>query len=264
MAPSKNVERQAREARDRLRRYTARQSVHSHQVTRRRRDNVLAIAGVIVVAGLAAATQVFYFTAGPGSMTASPSASPAYTAPPGQNNGPVPDKGLAEGRSWSGTMLFNDVAPITFDIDGAAAPQAASAFIYLAQSEYYTDAAPLCHRLTTSATAKLIQCGSLNGDGTGDVGWNFGPLENVPADGVYPAGSIAMARGADPYSQSTQFFITYADTTLDSSTGGYTVIGRVTSGLDQFVAQIASKGTADGSEDGAPAIEVTITSLTLL
>ena len=264
MAPSKNVEREAREARERLRRYNARQSVHAHQITRRRRDNILAIAGVLVVAGLAAVTQVFYFTAGPGSVTASPSASPAYTAPPGQNNGPVPDKGLAEGRTWTGTMLFNDVAAITFDIDGAAAPQAASAFIYLAQGEYYNDAAPVCHRLTTSETAKLIQCGSLNGDGTGDIGWNFGPLENVPADGIYPAGTIAMARGADPYSQSTQFFITYADTVLDSSTGGYTVIGKVTGGLDQLVSQIASKGTADGGEDGAPAVEVKITSLILV
>jgi len=261
VAPSKNAEREAREARDRLRRYNARQSVHAHQVRRRRRDNLLAIAGVVVIAGLAAVTQVFYFTAGPGAATSSPSASPAYTPTPGQNNGPVPDKTIAGNRTWTGTMQFNDTVDLTFEIDGAAAPQAASAFLYLAQNEYYTDPAPICHRLTTSDTAKLIQCGSLNGDGTGDIGWNFGPLENVPADGVYPAGTIAMARGSDPYSQSTQFFITYGDTVLDSSTGGYTVIGTVTGGLDQFVSQIASKGTADGSQDGAPAESVKITSL---
>jgi peptidyl-prolyl cis-trans isomerase B (cyclophilin B) len=263
VAPSKSTEREAREARDRLRRYNARQSVHAHQVTRRRRDNILAIAGVVIVAGLAAVTQVFYFTAGPGAVTASPSASPSAAATPGQNNGPVPDATIAEGRTWTGTMLFNDDAALTFEIDGAAAPQAASAFIYLAQNEFYTDPAPICHRLTTGESAKLIQCGSLNGDGTGDIGWNFGPLENVPTDGTYPAGTIAVARGADPYSQSTQFFITYGDTVLDASTGGYSVIGKVTGGLEQFITEIASQGTADGSEDGAPATDVTITGLSI-
>ena len=46
VASNKNAERDAREARDRLRRYNARQSVHSLQTTRRRRDNVIAIVGV--------------------------------------------------------------------------------------------------------------------------------------------------------------------------------------------------------------------------
>ncbi|HUG50232.1 MAG TPA: peptidylprolyl isomerase, partial [Terrimesophilobacter sp.] len=76
MASGKNEQRQAREARERLRRFTARQSVHAHQQRRRKRDNVLAVAGVLVVIALAAATQVFFFTAGPGaSKAATPSAS---------------------------------------------------------------------------------------------------------------------------------------------------------------------------------------------
>ena len=55
MAASRN---QDREARDRLRRYAARQEVHRRQGRRRLRDNVWAVAGVIVVAGLATATQI--------------------------------------------------------------------------------------------------------------------------------------------------------------------------------------------------------------
>jgi len=61
VASSKNAERDAREARDRLRRYNARQSVHSLQVNRRRRDNVVAIVGVVVIAALATFTQVLLF-----------------------------------------------------------------------------------------------------------------------------------------------------------------------------------------------------------
>ncbi|HEY0259799.1 MAG TPA: peptidylprolyl isomerase [Lacisediminihabitans sp.] len=262
MAPSKNAEREAREARDRLRRYNARQAVHGNQLKRRRRDNLWAIIGVIVVVGLATLTQVVYFTAGPGTPapSASPSASPSAAA--GANTGDVPSKTIAAGRTWTGKLGLNGIT-LGISLDGKKAPQAVSAVISLAQQGFYTSTGSSCHRLTTSDTAKLIQCGSVNGDGTGDPGFTFGPLENVPSDGVYPAGTIAMARGTGEYSQSSQFFITYGDSTLADATGGYTVVGTVTSGLDAFVSQIADKGVADGSTDGTPAVPTKITELTV-
>jgi len=279
VAPSKNAEREAREARDRLRRYTARQSVHARQVRRRRRDNILAVCGILVVAALATATQVLYFSSGPGRAAASASSShapasatptptPTSTAATGKNVGDVPPASIAQGRTWTGTLQLNDVT-LGIALDGAKAPQASSVFISLAQEGFYTSTGSTCHRLTTSDTAKLIQCGSVNGDGTGDVGFSFGPLENVPADGVYPAGTIAMARGADPYSQGSQFFITYAKTTLDTSTGGYTVFGSVTSGLDDFIAKIAhagvaaTSGSSTPSTDGPPAVPTKITAVSV-
>jgi peptidyl-prolyl cis-trans isomerase B (cyclophilin B) len=272
VAPSKNAEREAREARDRLRRYNARQSVHAHQTRRRRRDNLIAVVGILVVAAIATATQLAYFNAGPGVQAASPSATPTPTtsATPaaGSNVGDVPASTLAEGRTWKGELELNSVK-LGVELYGNLAPQATSVFISLTRKDFYTTSGSTCHRLTASDTAKLIQCGSPNGDGTGDAGFSFGPLENVPADGVYPAGTIAMARGADPYSQSSQFFITYADTTLDASTGGYTVFGKVTSGLDSFVSQIARAGvapdpaTGSSAKDGAPAVPTKITRLTL-
>jgi peptidyl-prolyl cis-trans isomerase B (cyclophilin B) len=216
VAPSRNAERDAREARERLRRFNARQSVHAQQIRRRRRDNILAVVGVVVVAALATVTQVFFFTAGPGMAkpTSSASASPSPTNTPaaGTNVGDVPPSSIAEGRTWTGTLDLNSVS-LGIQLDGALAPQATSVFIDLAKKNFYTTTGSSCHRLTTSDSAKLIQCGSVNGDGTGDPGFSFGPLENVPADGVYPAGTIAMARGTDPYSQSSQFFITYGDST---------------------------------------------------
>lgn len=275
MAASKNAERDAREARNRLRRYNARQSVHTAQVSRRRRDNVIAVVSVVVVVALATVTQVFYFTAGPGRPTPSasasasaspaPSPSPSSSAAAGKNVGDVPAQTIAEGRTWTGELSLNKVK-LGISLDGVLAPQATSVFIDLARKNFYTTTGSICHRLTNSPTAKLIQCGSVDGKGSGDVGFSFGPLENVPANGVYPAGTIAMARGADPYSQSSQFFITYADTTLDSSTGGYTVFGKVTSGLPDFVSTIADAGVSpSGSSpsDGAPAVPTKITQLTV-
>jgi peptidyl-prolyl cis-trans isomerase B (cyclophilin B) len=85
--------------------------------------------------------------------------------------------------------------------------------------------------------------------------------ENAPADGVYPAGTIAMARqSGNADSQGSQFFIVYEDTTLPAdAAGGYTVIGRVTSGIDALRTDITDFGTADGSTDGAPVRPVSIT-----
>ncbi|BDZ52933.1 hypothetical protein GCM10025870_00060 [Agromyces marinus] len=92
-------------------------------------------------------------------------------------------------------------------------------------------------------------------------GYSYGPIENAPADDVYPAGTIAMARqlGA-PESQGSQFFIVYEDSTIPSdAAGGYTVIGRVTSGLEDLRSTITDQGAADGAPDGAPVRPVSIT-----
>ena len=53
-----------------------------------------------------------------------------------------------------------------------------------------------------------------------------------------------MARaGDDAYSNGHQFFLVTGDTTLPAdSAGGYTVVGTVTSGLDQLIAAIMSQG----------------------
>lgn len=261
MAKAKSTEREAREARERLRRYTARQAVHKKQVKRRRFDNLFAVGGVIIVAALATVTQVFYFNGGPGTPTPIPSAT-AETPAAGANVGDVPDVSVSEFRTWTGTLGLNDIA-MGVEFDGAAAPQAVASFVTSAVSGYYVGTA--CHRLVLSESAGLLQCGSLDGTGASDPSYSFGPIENAPVDGVYPAGTIAMARVADDaYSIGRQFFIVFQNTTLPAdSAGGYTVLGRVTSGLDQLVAQIATAGIIDGAQDGAPVVATTITGLTI-
>jgi peptidyl-prolyl cis-trans isomerase B (cyclophilin B) len=74
-----------------------------------------------------------------------------------------------------------------------------------------------------------------------------------------------MARAGDnAYSNGRQFFIVFADATLpDDSVGGYTVVGTVTSGLDQLVTSIADAGVVDGAGDGAPVVPTSITGLTI-
>ncbi|MET1043056.1 MAG: peptidylprolyl isomerase, partial [Microbacteriaceae bacterium] len=110
----------------------------------------------------------------------------------------------------------------------------------------------------------VLQCGDPVGDGTGGPNYFYGPVENAPADDLYPAGTIAMARAADGYSHGSQFFVVYEDTTIPASeAGGYTVIGTVTSGLDELKSGIVAGGVADGGTDGAPVIPTTITAFTV-
>ncbi len=261
MAPSKTDDRGARENRERLKGYKARQAMHEFRIRRRVRDNWIAGVAIVVVAIGATFAQIAYFTSGPGTPVASPTETPepTETAPGGENVGDVPDAALAEGRTWTGTMTVNDV-PLGIELDGATAPQGVSSFISLSQSDFYTGLS--CHRLTNGGFF-VLQCGDPEGDGSGGPGYSYGPVENAPADDVYPAGTIAMARqGGSAYSMGSQFFIVYEDTTIPADdAGGYTVLGTVTSGLDELKAQVTDQGVADDASDGAPAIPVSITSI---
>jgi peptidyl-prolyl cis-trans isomerase B (cyclophilin B) len=273
VAPSKNTDREAREARDRLRRYNARQAVHTHQTKRRTRDNVLALVGLVVVATLATFTQIYYFSAGPGKPAAKPSASatPTPTAAAGSNVGDVPSTSVAQGRTWTGTLELNKVS-LGISLDGAAAPQAVASFVTDTKAGYFDGL--LCWRLTNSAKFYVLQCGTSSPTGA-DTGaaYSFGPLENTPSDNVYPAGSIVEARTSDnAYGSGHQFFITYKATTIPADTaGGYSIFGKVTSGLDQLVSQITSKGivppasgsTTTTTSDGPPVVTTKITSVTI-
>jgi peptidyl-prolyl cis-trans isomerase B (cyclophilin B) len=262
VASSKNQEREAREARDRLKRYNARQAVHAHQTKRRTRDNLIAVAGVLVVAALATTTQLFYFNGGPGTPpTPTPAASDAAT---GSNTGDVPSTDVAEAREWTGELDLNKVA-MTFTLDGVNAPQGVASFVTDVQNGYYLDAGS-CHRVLAPKDAgSLIQCGSADGTGASDPNYAYGPIENAPADGMYPAGTIAIARPSNnAYGNGHQFFIVTQDIGLPSDeAGGYTVIGHVTSGIEDLYKQIVSKGVADGTDDGTPTVTTVITNVTV-
>ncbi|HYI33175.1 MAG TPA: peptidylprolyl isomerase [Glaciibacter sp.] len=261
MAPSS---KQEREARARVRAYQARRAVNEHQKKRRTRDNLLAGIGVAVVLVVAIGAQVFFFNGGPGTPaapSASPSATPSPTDDAGENTGEVPPATLAENRTWTGTLTLNDV-PLGIELDGAAAPQAVSSTINLINSGFYEGVS--CHRLTTGGFF-VLQCGDPNGDGSGGPGYSYGPIENAPTDDVYPAGTLAMARqGGNANSMGSQFFIVYDTTTIPADeAGGYTVLGTVTSGLDQLKAKITDAGVEGGATDGKPAVPTTITAVSV-
>jgi len=239
-------------AQQRVKTYEAKSNQQESRKGQKRRDNRIAVIAGISALAIALGAQLGYATLN--STTSDPSSSAEPTKPVAQ----VPDKSLAQDRTWTGSMTLND-AKVGFELDGQQAPQAVANFVTLAQRAFFKGVN--CHRVTTEAMY-VLQCGDPAGDGTGGPGYTFGPVENAPADNVYKEGLLAMARrGGDANSHGSQFFIVYADTTLGSdAAGGYTVFGKVTSGL-QVVKEIAAAGTADGSGDGKPKNAVTISTV---
>lgn len=153
--------------------------------------------------------------------------------------------------------LATNCGDIVLELDAAAAPQTVASFEFLAGQGYWDDSP--CHRLTTEGIF-VLQCGDPTGTGRGNPGYGYG-IENAPADGLYPPGTLAMARTQDPQSNGGQFFIVYEDTQLPVQGGGYSVFGQVTEGLEIVEAVAAQGGESDDPNGSAPAQPISILSV---
>jgi peptidyl-prolyl cis-trans isomerase B (cyclophilin B) len=155
-----------------------------------------------------------------------------------------------------GLMLANNESPCTVN-----------SFASLIGQKFFDNTK--CHRLTTSATLGVLQCGDPKGDGTGGPGYQFAneyPTDQFPPNDpklqepvLYPRGTLAMAN-AGPNTNGSQFFMVYKDSQLPPQ---YTVFGTIQGDGLATLDRIAKAGVAGGGEDGPPASEVTIKSLLL-
>ncbi len=241
--------------------YEAKQAQAQAAVARNKSDNKRAIILSVAALAVAGLLQIAYFGFGPGHVDskANPSASASAT-PAATNSKLVPAPALAEARTWTGSMNVAGT-DLGIELDGKAAPQAVANFVALSKQGFFNGLR--CHRLTTAGIF-VLQCGDPNGDGTGGPGYNWGPIENAPTDNVYKTGVLAMARvGNNASSMGSQFFIVYQDSPIPAdSVGGYTVFGKVTSGLDA-VTKIANAGVTGGGSDGKPALEAKLGAINL-
>ena len=270
--------RSAREAKRRIQQMEAKRELRRDQEKRRKRDNLIAAGAGTAAVLLAVVLQLTAFAGNPTedefaaaeagltNPTDSPTPSDTPSVPPSApatNGANIPAPDTAAGKVFTGELILSKGA-LGVELDGSKAPQAAAVFKSLSDEGYFNG--KTCHRLTTAEIFGVMQCVSADGQGGGRPDFTWGPLENVPADNIYPAGTVAVARtGNNAYGNGTQFFIVYKDTQITAdSAGGYTVVGRVTSGLD-VVSGIAAAGITPGSSDtdGAPVEPVTIDSFSL-
>jgi len=259
VASKNNQNKVSAQQRARLQAYEAKQQLVGSKAARRKRDNRTAVIAALVAVVLALGAQLGYAGFGPGA--ANPSESPTASS------NVVPDKAIAEGRQWAGSIVINK-KPLSITLDGAKAPQAVANFISLAKKGFYEGTT--CHRLVTSGIS-VLQCGDPKGDGTGGPGYSWGPIENPPVGNAYLTGDIAMARQSDnASSMGSQFFIVYANSNIPAdSVGGYTVFGHVTAGGTAVFNPILAAGVqgkdAKGKPltDGKPVLTTTIGAITL-
>ena len=163
---------------------------------------------------------------------------------------------MATSQGNLGLMLANNESPCTVN-----------SFASLIGQKFFDNTK--CHRLTTSPTLGVLQCGDPKGDGTGGPGYQFAneyPTDQYPPNDpqleqpvLYPRGTLAMAN-AGPNTNGSQFFMVYKDSQLPPQ---YTVFGTIQADGLAILDKIAKAGVAGGGEDGAPASEVTIKSILL-
>jgi len=150
------------------------------------------------------------------------------------------------------TLASGDVG---LALDRANAPCATASMVYLAEQKFF-DGTP-CHRLTTSAGLKVLQCGDPSGTGRGGASYDY--PTRVTGEETYERGVVAMANSGQGFDGS-QFFLVYGDSQL---TPDYTVIGTIDEAGLAVLDDIAAPGVEGGSQDGAPAEDVTIESVTV-
>lgn len=139
-------------------------------------------------------------------------------------------------------------------LDRTIAPCTVASFLSLAQQGYYNDTP--CHRLTTSPSLGVLQCGDPTGQGTGGPGYTL-PDELVEGT-TYGRGYLAMANTGQQGSGGGQFFIVYGSAAALNANPTYTVFGTITPEGLTIIDEIARAGVEGGGLDGPPATPVQI------
>ena len=154
--------------------------------------------------------------------------------------------------------LNTNCGKIVIEANSKNAPVTTSMLIGLIKSGFYDMS--ICHRMISSGTASLLQCGDPTASGFGGPPFTFKD-ENlpIPAEKNYPVGSVAMANPGSKNQNGSQFFIMANDTTLDPN---YSIWGKVISGLE-IVKVIVDNGTEDNKPVGKPRIKIAIEKATV-
>lgn len=152
----------------------------------------------------------------------------------------------------------------TFEIDlyGKDAPRTVENFVGLSGQGYFKDL--LFHRVSRGF---VIQTGDPTGTGAGGRSlWGKPFADELNADAPsyrrgYERGTVAMANRG-PNTNTSQWFVTLRDS--PSLPKAYTIFGGVRSGMDVVDKIGLVELTPRGTSDGRPAVDIRITSVTIV
>ena len=147
-------------------------------------------------------------------------------------------------------VITTDAGAVTVDLLEEKAPETVNNFVFLARHKYYEGIT--FHRVIPGF---MIQGGDPQGTGSGGPGYEF--ADELPEDGEYEIGSMAMAN-AGPGTNGSQFFIVTGDSGV-TLPPDYSLFGTVTEGMEAVKAI-----EDDGSSQGAPQTLHTIESVEIV
>jgi len=226
----------------------------------------LAIAGLVAWLAAGCSVPTNPPTPTPTAVPTLPPTAPAYTLGPSPTGCPTSAPSPMAAGTTATVKFSTNYGDITIKVKADMGPNAAGAFVALAQCGYYNDV--LFHRIVAGF---VIQAG----DGTNarlpnlvpDKMGQGGPSWTIQDDKVsakYVRGMLAMANTGAGNSASSQFFIVLADAADTSLTGAkepYAQFGNVTAGMD-VVDKIALVPVGGDSGDQA-LLPVVITGTTV-
>ncbi|WNG84364.1 peptidylprolyl isomerase [Mycobacterium sp. ITM-2016-00316] len=256
---------------------------------------IASVTGVLVVVGAVVATVVITNKDSPETTSASTTTSLDPAAPQPASDGKLPPfvapAGLGQDCQYPGAgeasrkvdpprtgkipmdeaeisvSMATDQGNIGLMLNNAQAPCTSNSFASLAGQGYFNDTP--CHRLTTSDSLSVLQCGDPTGQGTGGPGYEFAneyPTNQYQPDNpalqqpvLYPRGTLAMAN-AGAGTNGSQFFLVYRDSQLPPN---YTVFGTIDETGLATLDKIAGAGVEGGGQDGPPATKVQVKTIQL-
>ena len=121
-------------------------------------------------------------------------------------------------------VIETEFGEINIELWDDVAPKHVENMLKLAKDGFYDNLS--FHRVIPGF---VIQGGCPKGDGTGGPGWT---VEAEFNDRAHHAGTLSMARAADPNSAGSQFFICLSREHCQHLDGQYTAFGQVTDGME--------------------------------
>ncbi len=256
---------------------------------------IASVTGVLVVVGAVVATVVITNKDSPETTSASTTTSLDPAAPQPASDGKLPPfvapAGLGQDCQYPAAAeasrkvdpprtgkipmdeaeisvsMATDQGNIGLMLNNAQAPCTSNSFASLAGQGYFNDTP--CHRLTTSDSLSVLQCGDPTGQGTGGPGYEFAneyPTNQYPPDTpalqqpvLSPRATWAMAN-AGAGTNGSQFFLVYRDSQLPPN---YTVFGTIDETGLATLDKIAGAGVEGGGQDGPPATKVQVKTIQL-
>ncbi len=142
-----------------------------------------------------------------------------------------PDFVIDQNKTYTATIK-TEKGDIVMELYPKVAPQAVNSFVVLAREGYYDGVT--FHRVLSNFVA---QTGDPSNTGMGGSGFEY--REETSADLKFDQeGMVGIAKATQANTSGSQFFITYAP--LPDLDGGYTIFGKVISGMD-VVKQITER-----------------------